>query len=483
MLGLVFPHQLFADIPSHWKTLHVIRHDIGYGGKHTTVKQFHIARKVFLRAAEHAFVEYARSKGYTVRVFGRKDTWYTKEDAEAWDPVDHMLEAELKRKCPHTTILPTPGFLLTAEDARTLLGDSEHDSHSGFYGKMRSHFDILMTKQGTPEGGKLRYDIENRLSIGPDVKLPNWEKELEQRQSKFVAAAYKEIVAEEGKTASALGDWSTGQLVFPTTHEGARKALKRFVQERLKNFGPYEDAIVAHTSGTSSDFLFHSVLSGPTNAGLLTPAEILDELLTYKGKVPIASLEGCIAQILGWREYMRAVYLKRPVPPRNRLRHGKSLSSAWYEGTTGLLPVDVAIRRVRTHAYAHHIERLMVLGNAMFLCQIRPDDVYAWFMEMFADSYDWVMIGNVYYMSQWCSDAITTKPYISSSAYIRRMSDYPGGDWTKAWDALYWNTVRRLAPLIRKNYRMAAQVSFWERMDDEKQKEIVKTATSFLRSI
>jgi deoxyribodipyrimidine photolyase-related protein len=111
----------------------------------------------------------------------------------------------------------------------------------------------------------------------------------------------------------------------------------------------------------------------------------------------------------------------------------------------------------------HHIERLMVVGNAMFLCEIQPTEVYRWFMEMFADSYDWVMLGNVFYMSQWGSDAMTTKPYISSSAYLLRMSDYKRGPWADDWDALYWGSIASHAALIRKNYRMAAQVSFWEK--------------------
>ena len=192
---------------------------------------------------------------------------------------------------------------------------------------------------------------------------------------------------------------------------------------------------------------------------------------------------------------MRAVYLKRPIRPPNRLEHNNTLGPEWYSGQTGLLPVDDAIRTVNDNAYLHHIMRLMVVGNAMFLCEIEPSQVYRWFMEMFADSWDWVMVGNVYYMSQWCSDAITTKPYISSSAYIARMSDYgprrsgqrsgqrspSSPPWTDAWDCLYWNTIRRLRPLLRRNYRMAAQVSIWDKKSSEEKQDIEKRANRFLR--
>jgi deoxyribodipyrimidine photolyase-related protein len=145
--------------------------------------------------------------------------------------------------------------------------------------------------------------------------------------------------------------------------------------------------------------------------------------------------------------------------------------------------VDTAIARVKENAYLHHIERLMIVGNAMFLAQIRPAEVYRWFMEMFADSWDWVMVGNVYYMSQWASDAITTKPYISSSAYVLRMSDYGRGDWCGAWDALYWTTIHRHADLIRRNYRMAAQVSFWEKKTAAEKQALQEHAAAALRHL
>ena len=471
MIGIVFPHQLFPNIPSEWKEIIFVRHDIAYGGKQTTVKDFHIARKVFFRAAEKAWLSALPSK-LKVTIIGRGETWKgIKEPCEVWDPVDHMLEAEIKKKCPKVTIRESPAFLLERKDAEALIG--KYKTHGGFYGEMRKRTGILM-KAGKPEGGRMRFDTENREAVGSGVKLPNWKKEVANRQSKFVKAAYSEIQKEGG---SHLGEW-TGDLVFPTTRESSLAALGRFVKNRLENFGKYQDAIVQ-----DDDFLFHSVLSAPINAGIITPQEVIDEALTWHGKVPLASLEGFLAQVLGWREYMRAVYYKYPKAPTNRLKHNGVLGAAWYKGETGLLPVDVAISRVNKNAYLHHIERLMVVGNAMFLCQIQPDEVYRWFMEMFADSYDWVMIGNVYYMSQWASDEITTKPYISSSAYLLRMSNYKKGEWSADWDALYWNAVAKHAALIRKNYRLAAQVSFWERKAADVRKQLLERAAAVVKRI
>jgi deoxyribodipyrimidine photolyase-related protein len=478
MLGFLFPHQCFHTIPEHWTQVHFVRHDIGYGGRSTTVANFHVARKIFLRAAELAWIDHIKAtrKDVVIKVVARGATWGSKAPCEVIDPVDHMLEAEIRRKCPKATMLPTPAFLLSKEDAIKLLGTKEHLSHQGFYGEMRKRTGILMTKSGKPEGGQLRFDTENRLKIGKGVSLPDWEKEIKTRQSKYVLEAAKQIEKEGG----GLGEW-TGDLVFPTTHAGAEAALQRFLKTRLASFGPYQDAITAGDK-VANDFHFHSVLSAPINAGLLTPADVLEATVKYAEthKVPLASLEGFVAQILGWREYMRAVYLRFPTPPPNRLKHGRKLGEAWYSGSTGLVPVDTAIQRVNKNAYLHHIERLMIVGNAMFLCKVKPDEVYRWFMEMFADSWDWVMIGNVYYMSQWTGDAITTKPYISSSAYVLRMSDYPKGDWVHDWDALYWSTVDRLAPLLRKNYRMAAQVAFWERKSAAEKKEVEKRSATVL---
>jgi deoxyribodipyrimidine photolyase-related protein len=470
MLGIVFPHQLFSEIPKEWTEIIFVRHDIAYGGKHTTVKNFHIARKVFFRAAEKSWIS-ELPPHVKVTIIARGVSWKgTNVVCESWDPIDHTLEKELKKKCPNVKMLDSPAFILNRSDALFLV--NKFKSHSGFYGEMRRQTGILMS-EGKPYGGKFRYDLKNREKVKSGVELPNWDREIEQRQSKYTHDAFIEIQ----KEGTSLGTWSH-ELVFPTTREGTILALKRFVHSRLYNFGKYQDAIIQN-----NDFLFHSVLSAPINAGIITPQEIIDEVLSYSEIVELHSLEGFIAQILGWREYMRAVYYKYPKIPSNRLKHRAKLSSAWYTGDTGLVPVDIAIRRVNRYSYLHHIERLMVVGNAMFLCKIHPTEVYRWFMELFADSYDWVMIGNVYYMSQWSSDKITTKPYISSSSYILRMSNYKKDEWSEDWDALYWATIFRHSTLMRKNYRIAAQVIFWERKPANERKKLLKRATAILKKI
>ena len=184
------------------------------------------------------------------------------------------------------------------------------------------------------------------------------------------------------------------------------------------------------------------------NIGLLTPQQVLDRTFEFSRThtVPLASLEGFIRQVIGWREFMYCIYHAVGETQRrgNFWDCQRDLPASFYSADTGIPPVDRVIRRVMDLAYCHHIERLMVLGNFMLLCEVRPEQVYQWFMELFIDAYDWVMVPNVYGMSQYADGGlITTKPYISSSNYIRKMSDFSRGPWCAIWDGLFWRFVSR----------------------------------------
>ncbi len=187
------------------------------------------------------------------------------------------------------------------------------------------------------------------------------------------------------------------------------------------------------------------MLTPGLNVGLVSPEHLLRRALEVgeQDGVPLASLEGFVRQLIGWREYMRACYhLWGPqMRTSNRLEHARPLAPGWWTAQTGLDPVDQVIEGVLERGYAHHIERLMVLGNAMCLLRAEPDAVCEWFMELFVDAYDWVMVPIVYAMSQFAAgEAITTKPYVSGSNYLRRMSDVPAGPWTADWEGLYWRS-------------------------------------------
>ena len=225
------------------------------------------------------------------------------------------------------------------------------------------------------------------------------------------------------------------------------------------------------------------------NIGLLTPQQVIDAALTQwenDDSIPLNSIEGFIRQVIGWREFMRATYLKlgRKQRSTNFFNHTRPLAECFYNGTTGILPVDAAIKRVINHGYCHHIERLMVIGNFMLLCEFDPDEVYFWFLEFFVDGYDWVMVPNVYSMSQYADGGlITTKPYISGSNYIRKMSDYPEGEWCEIWNSLYWNFLYKHYELFGANNRTRPMTWGIQRMDEKTLAKHLALAEKFLSKL
>ena len=205
-----------------------------------------------------------------------------------------------------------------------------------------------------------------------------------------------------------------------------------------------------------------------------------------KKKIPLNSLEGFIRQIIGWREFIRAMYEKVGEKHRsgNFWKHDRPLPASFYNATTGIDPVDTVIQRLLDRSYCHHIERLMILGNFMLLCGIKPDDVYLWFMELFIDAYDWVMVPNVYGMSQFADGGIfATKPYISGSNYILKMSNFKNGPWCEIWNALFWNFIYNNRTFFRKQPRLSVILGNLDRMGPSKIKKIRVQASEFLNSL
>jgi len=346
-----------------------------------------------------------------------------------------------------------------------------------FYKFQRKRLGILVDADGQPEGGKWSFDEENRKKvpkkmldqIPPITKVKHDSIDDEARQ--YVESTFPD------------NPGNLTALHYPTSHAAAKRWLKQFLTKRFDNFGPYEDAIVQGES-----WLWHSVLTPMLNTGLLTPQQIIKETLSYaqKNEVSLASLEGFLRQIIGWREFIRATYEDIGVSMRttNHWNHNRSIPDSFYDGTTGIDPIDDTIRRILDTGYCHHIERLMVLGGFMFLCEFDPDEIYLWFMEMFIDSYDWVMVPNAYAMSQHADGGqITTKPYFSGSAYIRKMSHYKTGPWSEIWDGLYWRWVWNHSDDLAKNPRWAMMCSMAKKMDAEKREKHLNVAKNYLAGL
>ena len=253
--------------------------------------------------------------------------------------------------------------------------------------------------------------------------------------------------------------------------------------ERYDEFGPYEDAVVKEKS-----VLNHSLLSPIINSGLIDPNLIMIKSVEFykKNNIRLNSCEGFIRQIIGWREFIRGVYIAKGREERTRNFWGfkRKIPISFYEGNTGIEPIDDTILKINKSGYANHIERLMIIGNFMLLCEFDPNEVYRWFMELFIDSYDWVMVPNVYGMSQFADGGLmSTKPYISGSSYVLKMSNYKKGDWCPIWDSLFWNFINKQRDFFLTNPRMRMLVSTYDRMKTEKKENITLTSHNYLETL
>ncbi|WP_404308605.1 cryptochrome/photolyase family protein [Neorhodopirellula lusitana] len=396
------------------------------------------------------------------------------------EPNDFVLDKRLQKTCGELGFeceyLANPGFINSHDENHQYRKDRSRWFMADFYKWQRKRLDILIDGD-EPQGGQWSFDEDNRKKL-PKKMLGSIPKQMKLERDHFDHEAEAYVLERFANNPGTLDG-----LYYPTCHYAANESLKHFLTNRFEHFGAYEDAIEEGES-----WLFHSVLTPSMNIGLLTPREVVDEALSYAAAndVPLNSLEGFIRQIIGWREFMRATYHDLSVPMRttNHWRHFNAMPECFYDGTTGIVPIDDTIHRVLETGYCHHIERLMVLGGFMFLCEIDPDDIYLWFMEMFVDSYDWVMVPNVYAMSQNADGgAITTKPYFSGSSYIRKMSHYKAGEWSEVWDGLYWRWIWNHSDELAKNPRWAMMCSMAKKMDPEKRNRHIENAETFLAQL
>jgi deoxyribodipyrimidine photolyase-related protein len=279
-----------------------------------------------------------------------------------------------------------------------------------------------------------------------------------------------------------LGELSPYPM-YPTGFESSRKWLSQFLEYRFAEFGPYEDAIVAENS-----ILNHSVLSPMMNVGLLTPEEVIRATLEFadQNSIPLNSTEGFVRQVMGWREFLRGIYEVKGSYQRtfNYWNFNRKIPASFYDGTTGIEPIDQTIKKVLKTGYCHHIERLMVLGNFMLLCEFDPDEVYRWFMELFIDAYDWVMVPNVYGMSQFADGGLmASKPYISGSNYLMKMSNYKKGEWQAVWDGLFWSFMDTHRDFFTQNPRIGMLLRMFDKMPSEKRAAHLERAEKYLSGL
>ncbi|SMF42714.1 cryptochrome/photolyase family protein [Pseudobacteriovorax antillogorgiicola] len=365
---------------------------------------------------------------------------------------------------------PSPMFIANRDDFKSYLKSSKRPFMKTFYESQRRKTGLMMTGD-EPEGGQFSYDTENRKKLPSSYSPPrHWQRSEGPHDEAVIDFISKSLDAHPG---------TLHTLLWPTTRKESLKLLDHFIKLKLEGFGPYQDAI-----DPSDPYHYHSLISVALNTGLLLPQEVCDRVA--KAKAPLASREGFIRQVLGWREFVRGIYqnYESKLYEGNHWNHKRKLGPAWYCGDLGIPPVDDAIKKALDTGYCHHIERLMILANIMNLCQIDPKDVYRWFMEMFIDSSDWVMAANVFGMGLMSDGGIfATKPYISGSNYILKMSHYKKGPWCDIWDGLYWQFIDRHQDYLSKNARMGFMVKQLGRISDDRKKTIYSAADHFLKDL
>lgn len=489
-INIVFPNQLFENskIIENGSDIYLIEEYLFF-------KQynFHKQKIAFHRATMKHYEAYLISKKINVIYINSTQSLsdvrqlmpYLKSKQITTinyiDPIDNWLQKRLELGCDKNKIernvFNSTSFLNTKEDLKSFFRSDKKKYHQNtFYKDQRVERNLLVDENKNPIGGKWTFDTENRKKYPakktpPSIQFPD------------VDAVYIEACEYVSQHFSNNIGQLTKQPLYPTQFKTSKEWFQQFLEQRFFEFGTYEDAIV-----TNQSILNHSVITPMLNVGLLLPKDIIETSIAFaeKNNIPLNSLEGFVRQISGWREFIRGMYESRGSDERthNFWKFKKKIPKSFYDGTTGIYPIDQTIKKILKTGYCHHIERLMVLGNFMMLCEFDPNEVYRWFMELFIDSYDWVMVPNVYGMSQFADGGLmATKPYISGSNYLTKMSDYKKGDWQTTWDGLFWRFMDTHRSFFKQNPRLGMLVAMFDKMPDKKKKTHLDNAAKYLTSL
>ncbi len=394
--------------------------------------------------------------------------------------VDQQLQEFAASLEIETEAVDSEHFFEPRETLATLFRGKKTYLMESFYRKMRQKHQILLDA-GKPVGGKWNYDQDNRQRYDGAVPLPE-PLHFHRDVSELV-----QLLHEQGVVT--MGHLADHDLMWPTTREQALQALEAFVQERLPFFGTYQDALTE-----AGPFLFHSLLSFALNVKLLHPREVVEAAVQAWEQRPdvisLAQVEGFVRQILGWREFMRGVYWAQMPEYRsmNFLEHDRPLPAWFWTGDTKMRCLQQAITQSLQHAYAHHIQRLMVTGNFALLAGIDPDAVDAWYLGIYVDALEWVEVTNTRGMSQFADGGlVATKPYVASANYLNRMGDHctrcpydpklKTGPRACPFNALYWDFFDRHRARLQRNPRIGMTYRTWDRMAPEAQQQLLQQAS------
>lgn len=460
----------------------------------------HHAQKIIaIFAAMRHFAQSLTARGHAVTYIQIDDpnnmhgidrnlTWLIKEfkaNALEYQTPDEWRLNQLMTSFCNTQSIPchmvdSEHFYTTRDEAAVLFEGRKQWLMETFYRQMRIKHRVLLEEGKTPKpiGGKWNYDQDNRKSWPGDPPEPSDPRVSHDHSSLWASIQQSNV--------NSMGEPSAKDFRWPLNRQESLDLLDRFIQYGLPDFGDYQDAM-----STNGWRLFHSLISFALNVKMLHPDEVVRaaEEAYHSGTAPLSSVEGFIRQILGWREYIRGVYWSN-MPGYDKLNtfsHHRPLPDWFWTGDTKMNCVRHAIKQSLDHAYAHHIQRLMVTGNFALLAGLSPHEVHEWYLGIYIDAFEWVELPNTLGMSQFADGGrLATKPYVSSAAYIDRMSDYCKGcqydkklkTGSKAcpFNALYWDFFDRHADMLKSNHRLGMVYRQLEKMDPDQRDAIRQQA-------
>ena len=461
----------------------------------------HKQKIVLVFSAMRHFAEQLRQSGRTVHYFAYGDTPQLYSFTETLnhmqgvknyqrlmvtEPGEYRLKEEFAAwsGTPALDILPDDRFLADHQQFQTWADGRKQLRMEFFYRDMRRQTGLLMDGD-QPVGGQWNYDSDNRKKLPRGHVLPP----RLRAETDTLTAQVMALVEEN--FASHMGNLD--RFDWPVTAQQAEAHLAHFLDVCLPQFGDYQDAMKQ-----GEVFLYHSLIASSLNLGLLDPLKICQaaELRWQQGLAPLNAVEGFIRQIIGWREFIRGIYwLKMPhYETSNYFEHNRKLPEFYYSSDTDMACMKDAIVATQNHAYAHHIQRLMITGNFALLAGLAPAEVNQWYLEVYADAYQWVQLPNTHGMALFADGGVVgSKPYAASGAYINRMSDHCSGcrydvkqregEDACPFNYLYWDFMMRHEDKLGDNPRMGMVYRNLQRMDDARKSDVRASAAKFLEQL
>lgn len=422
MYFLILPNQLFESkyIDKKYKIL------IWECPHFFTDYKYNKKKLILHRSSMKYYYDYLIKKGYDVTYKTFQEKLNDQEDYILYNPLNKL---DLL-KIPNVTIYnkPTPNLLLSTSLSNEYYNKTNKFFFNAFYMWSKQKLNIL---PGVKSQDKMNRKVPKINEINR-ISQPYNHIKYSSLSNKYVEEACQYI---ERHFKNNYGN--VNNFIFPITHKEAILWLDHFIKYKFQLFGDYQDYI-----DKTDNHMYHSLLSSLINIGLLNPYDIIYKINSVQNNISLNSYEGFIRQLF-WREYQYYCYMQVDYTNENYFKNNKPLTKDWYNGTTNIPPVDDAIMEAFDTGYLHHIKRLMVIGNYMNLCQINPKEGFKWFMEFSCDSYVWVMCQNVYDMVFFVTNGKTSRrPYISSSNYILKMSNYKKDHWAYIWDKKYKGFIK-----------------------------------------